>query len=706
MRVLATSREALGITGETLCPVPTLALPGADADRERALASPAVRLFVERAAAVRPDFDPAADPATLDAVLRLCTALDGLPLAIELAAARLRSLSVTEIAARLGALPDDTAPYSLGVRPDALFRLLSRGSRTAQPRQRTLRGVVDWSWDLLPADQRAVLRRASVFAGGWTLAAAETVCADGDGILAEDVLDLVAALVEKSLMVAHQTDGSGRVRYRMLESIRAYGAERLAEAGETDRTQQAHVTYFLDFALTADPHLREAGQLEWLRLLSDDRDNLHAALHRSLDAEDIPTAMRLIAALSSYWLLRGVRYEGAAPARRVLAVLGPHPPEGMEEEYALCVMAVVGTISDLGRLADHVAAATRVMDGMNRLARRFPALILLWAPFAGAPEGDVDTLAAMDAFLDERDDPWYRALGHLGAGFQAWMGAADVETARAECGTALAGFRRQGDRWGMITCLNVLADLADYHGEAEESVALLGQALVLAEELDSALDMAELLCNRAAYSLRAGDHGTAAVHCERAVELSRRAGAPETLAMAHLGLAEAARLRGDLAAARELCEQALAECPTGWFSSNTTRSSVLVALARIAVAEGDAVGARARFRAAVTHDGFSLRFPLAGSLAAEAAAGLAVLEADPHRAALLLGMAHALRGGPPSGPDAAATATAARTALGEDAYEAARARTAVLPRDQAITRVTAYLMGDGGERAAGGPALR
>ncbi len=706
LRILATSREALGITGEALCPVPTLALPRPGDGRDRVLASPAVRLFAERAAAVRPDFDPVADPGTADAVLRLCTALDGLPLAIELAAARLRSLSVTDIAARLGALPDDGAPYSLGVRPDALFRLLSRGSRTAQPRQRTLRGVVDWSWELLPDDERAVLRRASVFAGGWTLAAAEAVCADRDdaeggataaGIAPEDVLDLVAALVEKSLVVAQQPDGSGRVRYRMLESIRAYGAERLAEAGESDRTLRAHLGYFLDFALAADPHLRSAEQLEWLRLLSDDRDNLQAALHRGLAAGDVRSVMRLVAALSSYWLLRGVRHEGVEPARQVLAAIGPNPPEGMEEEYALCVMAVVSTLSDAGDYAEHVAVATRVVDAMNRVSRRFPALTLLWAPFAGVPDEGVDTMAVLEDFLADLDDPWYRALGHLGAGFQSWLVAADTEAAQRDCEIALDGFRRLGDRWGMITCLNVLADLADYRGELQDAVALLGRALLLAEELDSVLDMADLLCNRAAYSLRAGDHQAAAAYCERAVELSRRAGAPETLAMAHLGLAEAARLRGDLSTARELCEQALAECPIGWFSSNSTRSAVLVALGRISVAEGDADEARARFLAAATGEGVSLHFPLAGSLAAEAAAGLAVLTGDPRRAAVLLGAAQALRGGPPAGPDATATATAARAALGEAAYEPARARAARLTRDEAIAAVTDFLVGAGAD---------
>jgi predicted ATPase len=694
LRILATSREALGINGEALCPVAPLELPPPGTDAERALASPAVRLFTERAGAVCPGFDPAADPVS---VVRLCTALDGLPLAIELAAARLRSMSVADIAARLGAPPDVTSAYGLGVRPDALFRLLSRGSRTAQPRQRTLRAVVDWSWDLLPEDERAVLRRASVFAGGWTLEAAEAVCADPPGgtrsarVAPDDVLDLVAALVEKSLLVAWRPDSSGRVRYRMLESIRAYGAERLDEAGESEAARRAHLTYFLDFALTADPRLRGSGQLAWLRLLSDDRDNFQAALHRALDAGDVPMAMRLIAALSSYWLLRGLRYEGAGAARRVLAATGPRPPEGMEEEYALCVMAVVGTLPDTREYAAHVAAATELMEARNRLAHRYPALTLLWAPFAGVPRDASAVASAVDRFLAESGDPWYRALLRLGMGFQAWMVGADVETARREGEAAFEGFRGHGDRWGMITCLGFLADLADYLGDFRQAVALLGRAEALARELDSALDMAELLCNRAAYSLRAGDHAAAAGFSERAAEFSRRAGAPETLAMARLGLAEAARLRGDLAAARDLCERALAECPVGWFSSNGTRVSVLLGLARIALAEGDPAAARARFGEACGVERLAVQFPLTGATAAVDAAGLALLEGEPRAAAALLGAARALRGRSLSGPDAQAAEAGARTALGDEAYEAALAATSSLSRDAAVDVVERYL---------------
>lgn len=375
----------------------------------------------------------------------------------------------------------------------------------------------------------------------------------------------------------------------------------------------------------------------------------------------------------------------------MLAAVGPHPPKDMEEEYALCVMAVVSALADTREYAEHVAAAAAVVEARHRLARRYPALTLLWAPFAGVPDTSPEVEEAIDRFLDETGDPWYRALIHLGHGFQAWVIGADAQTARRDCEAALEGFRRQGERWGMITCLGVLADLADYRGDLRRAVALLGQAQTLAEELDSALDIADLLCGRAACSLRAGDHAAATAFCERAVELSRRAGAPETLAMAHLGLAEAARLRGDLAAARELCEQALDECPAGWFSSNGTRVSVLLGLGRVAVAEGDAAAARRWFGEALACERLAVQFPLTGAAAAVAAAGLALLEGDPRAAAGLLGAARSLRGRSAGGPDADAAEAGARGALGGEAYEQAMAAAAALPRDQALQVLHGYL---------------
>lgn len=695
LRVLATSREALGITGEVLSPVPPLALPPVGAGAEQALEFPAVRLFAERAGAVRPDFDLRRE---LDAVLRICTALDGLPLAIELAAARLRALSAAEIAARLGGTPADELPPGSGTRPAELFRLLSRGSRTARPRQRTLRGVVDWSWDLLPEAERAVLRRTSVFAGSWSLAAAEAVCSDRpeDGSASDagiepcDVLDLVEALVDKSLVVARHPSGGDGVRYRLLETIRTYGAERLAEAGEVRTVRRAHAAHFLGLAEAADPHLRRAEQLDWLARLSADHDNLHAALRRSLADDDLPTALGLIGALSSYWMLRGIRYEGSAPARQLLSRLGAEPLPGLEEEYVACVLSAVFGMLDFSEYADHVAAARAILEELGGVAHRYPSLTLLWAPFAGVPAdtGDVDTLSEP---LRGHPDPWYQALLLIGRGYQRWWTHAQVAEAERDFTEAVEAFGALGDRWGMTTSLGVLAELAGFRGDIARAVALVDEAAALAAELGSTEDLADQMGHRSAFRLRAGQFELATADCRRVLELARQAGAPEFLARGHLGLAEIARRTGDLAEAQRLCELALAECPPRSFSGDGTRSAVLIALARIALARQETDRARTCLRQALAREqavvGVSL--PLAATAAAEALAALALLEGAADLTAELLGALRALRGTDgPSDPDDDAVGDAARSALGDAAFEAACARGAA----RGVAEVTASAM--------------
>jgi len=260
VRILATSREPLSITGEALWTVGPLTLPpdpAVTSDGAERAGSPApaagdfasVRLLSQRARAVRPGFEVTAANAV--AVARICRALDGMPLAIELAAARLRTMDPEQVAARL----------------DDRFGLLTGGSRVAMPRHQTLRAVVDWSWDLLDEPERALWRRFSVFAGGATLEAAEQVCAGPAAantvIRAGQVLDLLSALADKSLLTVRH--GPGGPRYRMLEIIRAYGQERLAEAGERDAVREEHARHFTGLAEASQDHLRGARQLDWLR---------------------------------------------------------------------------------------------------------------------------------------------------------------------------------------------------------------------------------------------------------------------------------------------------------------------------------------------------------------------------------------------------------------------------------------------------------
>ncbi|MDG4784174.1 BTAD domain-containing putative transcriptional regulator [Micromonospora sp. WMMD961] len=560
LRVLATSREPLGLAGEALCPLSGLTLPPLGASAPEADDYAAVRLFAQRAADVVPDFT--VTPATVDTVLRICRTLDGLPLAIELAAARLRALPVAEVAARL----------------DDRFRLLSMGSRAAPPRHRTLRAVVEWSWDLLGDAERTMARRLTVFAGGATLEAAEQVC----GLPREEVVDALTGLVDKSFV-----EMSGG-RYRMLETVRAFCAERLADAGEADDLRRAHTAYFLEFAWTASDHLRRAEQLHWLRRLDAERDNLHAALRRATVAGDAADAAGLVAALSFYWWLRGMRGEGARLAADVLDVLGAEAPPGLREEFALCVYNA--SLSGSGPL-DSLRTQPWVIRSLDRPPRQ-PFLLYLSGISAGPPSGGSEHVNELMRELRRLvgSDVWINALDAMGSGsVQMWIGRWD------EAGTALDaaldGFRQAGDRWGSMITLGVLGELAAWRDDPEAAGAYMDQAMGLAEELESTVDQADMLRTRGEIGLRAGDLGAAHDDFAAALLLAQRSGAPEFVAGARLGLAQVARLRGDLVEARRFCEVALTGGLTGWYVGDATRTEIMFVLEQIAEAEQAGPGA-------------------------------------------------------------------------------------------------------------------
>ncbi|CAM5679912.1 hypothetical protein STENM36S_01306 [Streptomyces tendae] len=285
LTVLATSREPLGVPGETLRPVEPLSEPAA------------LRLLADRGAAARPGFRVDADEETAAACAEICRRLDGLPLAIELAAARLRMLTPRQIADRL----------------DDRFRLLTSGSRTVLPRQQTLRAVVDWSWDLLDADERDVLGRLSVFAGGCDLAAAEAVCGPA-------ALEALGSLVDKSLVVAtpvtDRLSGDG-MRYRLLETVAEYAGERLDEAGGRASAARAHLTYYRELARTTDPLLRGAQQLAAIERLEREYENLRTALRHAVAERDVEQeALCLALSLVWYWQMRDLRVEARQLVRR------------------------------------------------------------------------------------------------------------------------------------------------------------------------------------------------------------------------------------------------------------------------------------------------------------------------------------------------------------------------------------------------------
>jgi hypothetical protein len=276
---LATSRERLGVQGEILISVPSLALPLEEEPAERVVDSEAVRLFAERARSIRADFD--VDDANVEAVARICTRLDGVPLAIELAAARINTLSPSELALRL----------------DHRFRLLSAGDRLAVERHQTLRATIDWSYDLCTEPERKLLARLSVFAGGATLDSVETVCGF-ESIEIEDVIDLVGNLVARSLVIADQSGTD--TRYRLLETIRQYGDERLAETAERDVIRTRHCDYYIAFAVAATPQVFGPGEREWAKRLAAEHDNFHSAMGFALESEDVDRVMGLMCQLPTH----------------------------------------------------------------------------------------------------------------------------------------------------------------------------------------------------------------------------------------------------------------------------------------------------------------------------------------------------------------------------------------------------------------------
>ncbi|WP_164842646.1 ATP-binding protein [Actinoplanes solisilvae] len=572
LRVLATSREPLGVTGEVRVPVGGLP------------AEAAVRLFAERAADVLPGFTLTGDDEV--AARRIVRTLDGLPLAVELAAARLPVLPVGELARRV----------------DDRFRVLSRGSSTAAERHRTLRAVVAWSWDLLTAEERTLAARFTVFRGSAGLDAIEQL-----GGLGTATLDVLDGLVTKSLI---ERDGT---RYRMLATIKAFCAEQLSAR---DDVLQAHAAYFLALAQDADAHLRGPEQLDWLARLDADRDNLHAALRHGSDE----VALRLVAALSFYWWLRGARSEASALAQELLDRVGPEAPPGLAEEFVLTRLNAALSGDPL-RAGEH---PTGYLETLTHPPRQ-PFLLYLSAFAAGPPvEGEEELLDLHSALRSRlRADPWSEALATIGSGWIAVF-RGDRAHASVEFERGLAGFGALGERWGTMLARSGLAELATLNEDHKAARPHMDEALRLAVELRSQVDLADLHRSRGDARMLSGDAAGAAEDFALSVSLSAESGAPELLASSRHGLGRLALRRGDVHEARALCLLALAECPTGWYTADGTRLTIYVTLGRVAEASGDPAEAAHWYRQ-VTPD---IPGPDAAQAVAQAEAALAGLRTE------------------------------------------------------------------------------
>ncbi|UGT39808.1 winged helix-turn-helix domain-containing protein [Nocardia yamanashiensis] len=520
LRIIATSREPLGITGEALWRVEPLALPLDDSNPAEIESSPAVQLLRDRASAVRKDLG--SDTGSLTTMARVCRALDGIPLAIELAAARLRTMSLDQLADRL----------------DDRFRLLTGGSRTAIPQHRTLRAVVDWSWELLTDAERTVLRRLAVFSGGASLEAAERICAD-DTVEQWEILELLTALTEKSLLRA---TADSEPRYRMLATIEQYARERLEAAGEADSIRRAHLSYFTELAATAEPELRRADQLKWLATLAAEHGNLTAALRGAIAAGDAPGAMTLAAEAGWYWWLGGHKVEGLELITAAAALPGEVEDETRALVYGLVVHFMSSGPNDENQLQEwiHKASALHEPGTCRHPAMRFiSALESLLA-------GPDNFLTAFEPLLSDAD-PWVRALARLQQGKMRVMLGRPGREADEYLEAAAAEFRAIGERWGLSFALTELADRVAMRGDFTAACGLLDEALTVVTAVGTLEDAVRVGARQAQLYWLLGDSELSTAAMAGAQRAADRAGWPNALADLALQRAELARWNGDAA---------------------------------------------------------------------------------------------------------------------------------------------------------------
>ncbi|TQM30630.1 putative ATPase [Nocardia bhagyanarayanae] len=638
LRILATSREPLGITGEALWPVVPLALPAADAGPDQIESSPAIRLLLDRASAVNKDL--ATDARTLSTAARVCRALDGMPLAIELAAARLRTMSLDQLAHRL----------------DDRFRLLTGGSRTALPRHKTLRAVVDWSWELLSDAERAVLRRLAVFSGGASLEAAERVCAC-DVVDTGDVLELLTALTEKSLVL---TVDDRAPRYRMLGTIKEYAEQRLAEAGESDRTRRAHLAYFTELAEIADPHLRRAEQLAWLATLDAEHDNIAAAMRGALAAGAADGAMRLAAAAGWYWWLGGHKAE----ANELIMAATALPGEVADETRAMVYAFVVQFVTS-GPQSDQYQAEEWIRKGYElstRVESRHPVLRLL-TPLERLLHGPDAFLPAWEALLDD-EDPWVRALGRLQLGkmrIQLGQGGRDADTCLE---TALTEFRAIGERWGISFAQTELANRIAVRGEFAAACEHYEQAIAVVAEIGSVEDVVPMRSRQAQLYWLAGDVESSAAAMAEAQRLAERVSWPIVLAELALSKAELARWSGDAEQVhREL------DVATQLMGDDAERPNIRAMKHDLLGYLAEDLDETRAHRVAAFEAASEAAYPLLIAQVLTGIADLALRDEQYEQAARLLAASAELRGLPDrSNPDVARIEQAARNRLGEKGF--------------------------------------
>jgi predicted ATPase/transcriptional regulator with XRE-family HTH domain len=466
LKILITSREALGIPGEWLYSVPALELPKeySIVDVETISEFPALVLFAERARAARSDF--ALNTKNIRAVASICSQLDGLPLAIELIAARVKTLSIEQIAARL----------------DGRFALLTSGSRTASSRQQTLRATLDWSYELLTETERELFRQLSVFVGGFTLDALKSVALLDSN---QSILETLSRLVDKSLLLVEQ---QGQPRCRFLEPIRQYAKDKLNETGESNLIQDRHLNYYLRVAEEAEPHLFGVGQQDWMNRLELDHDNLRVALAWSLERNQIEAGLKMAGALAWFWHSKGNLSEGSRWLEKMLTP--DHGVRGTERAKALRASSMIAR--DMGDYIRSKAFADSSITlyreiGDNRGAGL--ALVELGAAlhFEGNQEEAIELLQESLHLLQSTGEMWETAYAQVLLG-DAWFRLGDIERAATQWEASLRLTRELGDYSLMAWSLGGLADIARLHREYNHAIEMFKESLSIYRDLGNKLE--------------------------------------------------------------------------------------------------------------------------------------------------------------------------------------------------------------------------
>ncbi|GGK77914.1 AfsR/SARP family transcriptional regulator [Mangrovihabitans endophyticus] len=653
LRVLATSREALAIDGEALVPLGPLTLPEPDADVEQARRAASVRLFSERAAAVRPGFD--VDEDTLGEVLRIVRGLDGMPLALELAAARLRTLSLAELAAGLS----------------DRFRVLTTGNRTAFPRHRTLRAVIAWSWDLLEADARTVAERISVLPGGVTPASAVAVCA-GTAVPGIEIPELLAGLVDRSLVQLAPESG----RYRMLETIREYGQERLAEQGVLSAVRDRAARHVAELIARHEALLRGAGQLDALAVLHAEYDNALAALRHFCDCGDADGAVALALDLSWYWQMFGRHNDATYWLGEAIAVPAGRP--GVLRDIAEGVLTLNRIATTHARPGDGApgqrtqlrALADRLL-GHPELPGFGGALAAITLAFLGEAEASLTILQR----LIDGSDVWLAGLARL---FRSQFAENEgrLDQVRSDVSAALDCFAAAGDRWGLATALPMRALLRQYDGDLDGAVADLTEAKRLARDFGSLSLSDEIFIDLRWIDLqvRLGEDGQATEMMGVIRERVLRSASPEMTVLVDALEAGLWVQIGDLERARELVESAAAGMPGTVPFGDQGRALIDSVRGAICVERGDSPGAHQALARAYAAAVESKDMPIL-AMVSVTVARLAALHGRFRDTAVLLGAAARLRGAHDhTDRQICGLSRSGRAALGDDgfarAYEA------------------------------------